>query len=131
MGLIKELFDEAIPLPESKVSQMFIKTNMNSFYFKLPYAICNLFFQIIDCILIPAIAFLLYESWMLHGGVLKFMLMLIVLFSSAFSFYQFAYWFIKPHDDYATFKDRLIAETAVGAFISALFKVKIYYYWKR
>jgi hypothetical protein len=47
------------------------------------------------------------------------------------TFYQVIYWFIKSPDDYVSFKDRLMGETAIGAILSSVFRLKIYYYLNR
>ena len=106
MGLIRELYDELIPLPTDKVHEFNIETNINTFYFKFPYAFLNVIFQIIDCLIIPFYA-----------------LMFI-------SIYQVLYWFIKPIENYVSLKDRILGETAIGAFLSSILKIKIACYLK-
>ena len=126
MGLVREIFDEIIPLPDAKVNQINVEGKINSYHFKFAYAFLNLVFQVIDCIIIPFYTLVLFMSLKHSGGFMKLGLLLIL----GFSFYQVIYWFIKSPDDYVSFKDRLMGETTIGALISGLFRVKIYYYWK-
>jgi len=131
MGLVKELFDEIIPLPDAKVNQINAAGKVNSYHFKFAYAFLNLVFQVIDCIIIPLYTLMLLMSLKHGGGFMKIGLLIILGFSTLFSFYQVIYWFIKSPDDYVSFKDRLMGETAIGAFLSSVFRLKIYYYLNR
>jgi len=130
MGLVREIFDEIIPLPDAKVNQINAAGKVNSYHFKFAYAFLNLVFQVIDCIIIPFYTLVFFMSLKHGGGFLKIGLFLVLAFSTLFSISQVIYWFIKSPDDYVSFKDRLMGETAIGAMISGLFRVKIYYYWK-
>jgi hypothetical protein len=130
MGLVREIFDEIIPLPDAKVNQINAEGKINSYHFKFAYAFLNMVFQVIDCLIIPFYTLVLFMSLKHGGGFMKLGLLLILGFSTLFSFYQVIYWFIKSPDNYVSFKDRLMGETAIGAMISGLFRVKIYYYWK-
>ena len=130
MGLVKEIFDEIIPLPDAKVNQINAEGKINSYHFKFAYAFLNMVFQVIDCLIIPFYTLVLFMSLKHGGGYMKLGLLLILGFSTLFSFYQVIYWFIKSPDNYVSFKDRLMGETTIGAMISGLFRVKIYYYWK-
>jgi len=130
MGLVREIFDEIIPLPNAKVNQINTAGKVNSYHFKFAYAFLNMVFQVIDCIIIPFYTLMLFISLKQGGGFMKIGLLIILGFSTLFSFYQVIYWFIKSPDDYVSFKDRLMGETAIGALISGLFRFKIYYYWK-
>ena len=130
MGLVRELFDEVISLPKAHEHNFDIKGNISSFHFRFFYAFLNLIFQVIDCLIIPYYTLLLYYS-LLHGfGYLKMMLVVIGAFSSIFSIYQVLYWFIKPVENYVTLRDRIMGETAIGAFLSSVFKIEIYYHSK-
>ena len=130
MGLVREIFDEIIPLPDAKVNQINAAGKVNSYHFKFAYAFLNVVFQVIDCIIIPFYTLVFFMSLKHGGGFLKIGLFLVLAFSTLFSISQVIYWFIKSPDNYVSFKDRLMGETAIGAMISGLFRVKIYYYWK-
>ena len=130
MGLVREIFDEIIPLPDAKVNQINAAGKVNSYHFKFAYAFLNMVFQVIDCIIIPFYTLVFFMSLKHGGSFLKIGLFLVLAFSTLFSISQVIYWFIKSPDNYVSFKDRLMGETAIGAMISGLFKVKIYYYWK-
>lgn len=131
MGLVRELFDEIIPLPHARVNQINAAGKIHSYYYRFTYAFLNLIFQVIDCAIIPFYTLMLFKSLNHGGGFMKIGLLIILGFSTLFSFYQVVYWFIKSPDDYVSFKDRLMGETAIGAFLSSLFRIKIYYYLKR
>lgn len=128
MGLIKELFDEVIPLPDSRVNHINLKGEISSYHYKFWYALLNLIFQVIDCIVIPFYALLCYESLKNGWGLLKIGGLFALGFSTLFSFYQTVYWFFKSPDNFVSFKDRLLGETAIGAFLSAVFRIKINYF---
>jgi hypothetical protein len=130
MGLVREIFDEIIPLPDAKVNQINAAGKVNAYHFKFAYAFLNVVFQVIDCIIIPFYTLVFFMSLKHGGGFLKIGLFLVLAFSTLFSISQVIYWFIKSPDDYVSFKDRLMGETAIGAMISGLFRIKIYYYWK-
>jgi hypothetical protein len=130
MGLIRELFDELIPLPKDKVHEFNTETKINTFYFKFPYAFLNAVFQIIDCIIIPFYALMFFASLKHQFSIVTLIILILLGFSSVFSFYQVLYWFFKPSDDYVSLKDRLLGETTIGAFLSSLLKIKIAYYLK-
>lgn len=128
MGLIRELFDLTIPLPSSRENQINYNSNIHSYYYKPLYATLNTIFQFLDCIIIPIYALIQYESWVHDGNFLKLIIVFLLAFSAIFSISQFVYFFIKSPDDYVSFKDRLLGETTIGALVSAIFKIKIYYY---
>lgn len=129
MGLVRELFDEVIPLPNAMQSKIIGKNEMSSVY-NISYAFLNALFQIIDCIIIP------YFTWVILLKLKSnFDLLLALLFgglflSSLFSLIQVLYYFIKPADKYINFSDRIIGETSIGALLSAIFKIPINTYIK-
>ena len=129
MGLVRELFDEVIPLPNAMQSKIIGKNEMSAVY-NISYAFLNTIFQIIDCIIIP------YFTWVILLKIKSnFDLLLALLFgvsflSSLFSLIQVIYYFIKPADKYINFSDRIIGETSIGALFSALFKIPINTYIK-
>jgi hypothetical protein len=125
MGLVRELFDEVISLPNSEKTE-FIDANTIATTTNLWYAVLNLFFQCIDCILIPGItyAFFLGE---IQFGLLKWPIIFVGSFASIFSIGQFAYYFFFPTNKYIhPLKGRLLGETALGAFICSIFKIPLY-----
>jgi hypothetical protein len=130
MGLIRELFDELIPLPNSCDYFFQLKSNVDGCQYKPAYAILNSLFQIIDCIVIPYFAIIYFRELRHHAGIIHWGIFLLLGFSSVFSIYQVLYWFIKPVEKYVSFKDRILGETTIGALLSALFKIRIYYYTK-
>jgi hypothetical protein len=129
MGLVRELFDEVIPLPNAMQSKIIGKNEMSAVH-NISYASLNALFQIIDCIIIP------YFTWVILLKIKSnFDLLLALLFgvsflSSLFSLIQVIYYFIKPADKYINFSDRIIGETSIGALFSALFKIPINTYIK-
>jgi hypothetical protein len=129
MGLVRELFDEVIPLPNAMQSKIIGKNEMSAVY-NISYASLNALFQIIDCIIIP------YFTWVILLKIKSnFDLLLALLFGvsflfSLFSLIQVIYYFIKPADKYINFSDRIIGETSIGALFSALFKIPINTYIK-
>jgi hypothetical protein len=129
MGLVRELFDEVIPLPNAMQSKIIGKNEISAVY-NISYASLNALFQIIDCIIIP------YFTWVILLKIKSnFDLLLALLFgvsflSSLFSLIQVIYYFIKPADKYINFSDRIIGETSIGALFSALFKIPINTYIK-
>ena len=127
MGLIRELYDELIPLPKDKVHEFNIGTKINTFYFKFPYAFLNVIFQIIDCLIIPFYALMFMTNLKNHFSIIPLIITLILCFSIVFSIYQVLYWFIKPIENYVSLKDRILGETAIGAFLSSILKIKIAY----
>jgi hypothetical protein len=63
-------------------------------------------------------------------SIIPLIITIILCFSSVFSIFQVLYWFIKPSDNYVSLKDRILGETAIGAFLSSVLKLKIAYYLK-
>jgi hypothetical protein len=125
MGLIRELFDEVIPLPKQSEFK-FISENLMSETSKPWYAVVNLFFQVIDCVLIPGITYVSITSGY-SGGILNWIIIVVCGLSSVFSISQTVYYFIFPVDKYVNpLKGRLLGETAIGAFMAAIFRIPIY-----
>ncbi len=121
MGLTRELIDEAIPLPNAMRTTLNGDRQMCSIY-NFSYAFLNAIFQVIDCIIIP------YYTWQLYNSGLNFLkgsLCIVGLLASIFSVSQVIFYFLKPADNYVSFLDRIIGETAVGVLLSAIFKIEI------
>lgn len=124
MGLVRELVDEIIPLPKQMDSTFEDKNEVVSVY-RMSYVFVNLIFQLIDCVVIPIITIASFKgvfdlSW------LNWVVVFIGGAASVFSLSQSLYYFISPPEKYLDpIKGRIFGETAIGAFIAALFKIKI------
>lgn len=125
MGLLQTLIDEIIPFP-SPIGKLNVLPN-NTMQYTVPvgYALLNLLFQAIDCILVPLLFFHFLKAN--DSGLIRFALLGLLSFSWAFSWLQVLRFFIAPHDKYCSVKDRLLGETAVGYFMAAIFRWKISY----
>ncbi len=129
MGLVRELFDEVIPLPNAMQSKIIGNNEMISVY-NIGYAFLNAVFQIIDCIIIPYYTWVILLKLKLNFNLLLALLFGVSFLSSLFSLIQVIYYFIKPADKYINFSDRIIGETSIGALLSAIFKIPINTYIK-
>lgn len=129
MGLVRELFDEVIPLPNAMQSKI-IGNNEMIYVYNIGYAFLNAVFQIIDCIIIPYFTWVILLELKLNFNLLLALLFGVSFLSSLFSLIQVIYYFIKPADKYINFSDRIIGETSIGALLSALFKIPINTYIK-
>ena len=59
-------------------------------------------------------------------GRLKWVIIILGGIASIFSLFQSLYYFILPPEEYLNpIAGRIFGETAIGAFIAALFKIKI------
>jgi hypothetical protein len=125
MGLIRELFDEIISLPNQQKNE-FIEDNVIASTSYVGYALINLFFQIIDCIIVPGITYLCLTN-KLNVGFFNWAIIIIGGFASVFSLFQVVYYFFFPTDKYIhPIKGRLLGETAIGVFIGSIFKIPLY-----
>jgi hypothetical protein len=129
MGLVRELFDEVIPLPNAMQSKIIGKNEMIAVY-NLSYAFLNAVFQVIDCIIIPYFTWIILLKLNSNFNLFLALLFGVSFLSSLFSLIQVIYYFIKPADKYINFSDRIIGETSIGALLSALFKIPINTYIK-
>jgi len=129
MGLIQALVDEIIPFPkqadyESIGNKQMVCVNRKA------HAFLNLIFQTIDCVVIPFIVFSCFKGQLDFGG-LNWIIIIVGGLSSIFSLSQCFYYFLIPTENYLNpVTGRIFGETAVGAFIAALFKIKITTYIK-
>jgi hypothetical protein len=124
MGLLRELVDEIIPLPKQMDSTIENKNEVVSVY-RMSYVFVNLIFQLIDCVVIPIITIASFNG-VFDIGWLNWVVVFIGGAASVFSLSQSLYYFISPPEKYLDpIKGRIIGETAIGAFIAALFKIKI------
>ena len=124
MGLVRELVDEIIPLPKQMDSTFQNNNEVVSIY-RLSYAFINLLFQTIDCLLIPMVT--VYSMLgIINLGWVNWVIIIIGGISSIFSLFQSLYYFILPLEKYLNpLSGRIFGETAIGAFIAAIFKIKI------
>lgn len=129
MGLVRELFDEVISLPNAMQSKIIGNNEMISVY-NIGYAILNAVFQIIDCIIIPYFTWVVLLKLNSNFNFLSALLFGVAFLSSLFSLIQVLYYFIKPADKYINISDRIIGETSIGALLSAIFKIPINTYIK-
>jgi hypothetical protein len=124
MGLVRELVDEIIPLPKQMDSTFENKNEVVSVY-RLSYVFVNLIFQLIDCVVIPIITISSFNG-VFDIGWLNWVVIIIGGAASVFSILQSVYYFISPPEKYLnTFKGRIFGETAIGAFIASVFKIKL------
>ncbi len=97
MGLVRELFDEVIPLPNAMQSKIIGNNEMISVY-NIGYAFLNAVFQIIDCIIIPYYTWVILLKLKLNFNLLLTLLFGVTFLSSLFSLLQVIYYFLKPAD---------------------------------
>lgn len=89
MGLVRELVDELIEMPK-QADNYFSSKNEMEFVLRLGYAILNLVFQFIDCVLVPYYTCLLFKNDY-NFSLFKRPLVIIGVFASCFSICQFLY----------------------------------------
>ncbi len=129
MGLIRELFSEIVELPEQfDISTTELKNKILVLRYKLPYAVVNIIFQFIDCIIIPSYTLKALDSILIKFSFFTIIMCTIGGLASVFSIGQSIYYFIKPVDEYVDFKSRFFGETAIGALFSAVFGIKFRHY---
>ncbi len=93
--------------------------------YRLSYAFVNLIFQCIDCVVIPAITLFCYTG-ALNLGWLNWIIIILGGLAAIFSIFQSIYYFLLPPEKYLNpLLGRIFGETAIGAFIGAIFKIKI------
>lgn len=124
MGLIRELVNEIIPLPKQMDSTFENNNEVVSIY-RLSYTFVNLIFQSIDCVVIPAITLFCYTD-ALNLGWVNWIIIILGGLASLFSIFQSIYYFLLPLEKYLNLVlGRIFGKTTIGAFIAALFKIKI------
>lgn len=125
MGLLQTLIDEIIPFPSPIGKLNLLPNNTVQYAVPVGYALLNLLFQMVDCIVVPVMFICILQA---NGlGYIRFAILVLLAFSWAFSWLQVLRFFIAPHDKYCSFKDRLLGETAIGYFMAAIFRWKISY----
>ncbi len=127
MGFVRELISEIIDLPDAFKVTFDESNDITFLYYKIKYAIVNLIFQVIDCVIIPL---LFYNLIIGNKNIGMIILMITLGLSTVFSFSQFLYYLLKPTKNYTTFFYQLLGETALGIFITSVFKIPIKYYTK-
>lgn len=124
MGLIQALVDEVMPFPK-QANYESIGNRQTANVFRFPHAFLNLIFQTIDCLVIPFVVFACF-SGQLNVGFFKWILIVFGALSTIFSWFQCAYYFLFPAENYLNpIKGRIFGETAIGAFIASIFRIKI------
>lgn len=124
MGLLRELIDEVIPLP-AQANHEFPTPEIMVTVFKLPYALINAVFQLIDCILVPQLTWMVL-SGNIQLGIFHWVVVIVGLLATIFSWFQVLKFFLSPTNMYTNpVIGRLIGETAIGALFSALFRIPI------
>ncbi|MFA9211880.1 MAG: hypothetical protein ACEQR5_08625 [Moraxellaceae bacterium] len=86
MGLLRELVDEVIPLPD-QANYDFPTPEIMVTVFKLPYAVINAVFQFIDCIAIPQLT-LMVLSGNIQLGIFHWIAVIIGILATTFSWFQ-------------------------------------------
>lgn len=125
MGLLRELVDEVIPLPD-QANYDFPTPEIMVTVYKLPYAVINAVFQFIDCIAIPQLT-LMVLSGNIQLGIFNWIAVIIGILATTFSWFQVVKFFLSPTNNYTNpVSGRLIGETAIGALLSALFRIPIH-----
>jgi hypothetical protein len=125
MGLLRELVDEVIPLPD-QANYDFPTPEIMVTVYKLPYAVINAVFQFIDCVAIPQLT-LMVLSGNIQLGIFHWIAVIIGILATTFSWFQVVKFFLSPTNNYTNpVSGRLIGETAIGALLSALFRIPIH-----
>lgn len=127
MGLIKEVFTELIDLPESATTSFDLERDLLILDYKANYAILNLLFQILDCLIIPCFTLALLSK---NLDFIKIIIVLVLGFSSVFSIFQSVYFLLKPTNKYISFYHQLLGETALGILFASFFNIQIKQYTK-
>ncbi len=129
MGLVQALIDEAINLPK-QADHTFIGNKQTECINRLGFSFLNLIFQTLDCVIIPYLTYLCFSD-VFELGWLKWIIIILGGSASIFSITQFLYYFFFPVENYLNpFTGRIFGETAICAFIAAIFKIKIITYSK-
>jgi len=124
MGLIQALVDEIIPFPKQADHES-IGNKQFACVFRLGHAFLNLVFQTIDCVIVPCIVLACFTG-QIQFGLLNWIIIISGGFSSIFSWFQCIYYFLSPTENYLNpFAGRVFGETALGAFLAAIFKIRI------
>ena len=124
MGLLRELFDELIPLPD-QAEYHFPEPNLKVSKINFGYSILNLFFQILDCVLVLYMTYL-FIFGKLNFGLFNWFFLILGASITLFSWIQFIYYFVSPPDNYVNpILGRLLGETAIGLVIASIFRIPL------
>lgn len=85
MGLIKEVFTELIDLPESATTSFDLERDLLILNYKANYAILNLLFQILDCLIIPYFTLALLSK---NLDFIKIIIVLVLGFLRCFQYFN-------------------------------------------
>jgi hypothetical protein len=125
MGLLREICSEIVDLPDAFSVGFDDARDVTVLYYKIKYALVNIIFQIIDCIIIP-LSF--YQLLLGTKNIGTLILIVILGLSSLFSIFQFLYYLFKPTNLYTNFFYQLLGETAIGVLCASVFKISIKHY---
>jgi hypothetical protein len=124
MGLLRELFDELIPLPD-QAEYHFPEPNLKVSKMNFGYSILNLFFQILDCVLAPYMTYL-FLFGKLNFGLFNWFFLIVGISITLFSWIQFIYYFVSPSDNYVNpILGRFFGETAIGLLLASIFRISL------
>ena len=124
MGLVRELVDEIFPLPK-QMDSSFERVNEVDSIYRLSYTFVNLFFQAIDCLLIPMFTVYCFLG-IINLGWVNWVVIIIGGLTSVFNIFQCIYYFAVPPEKYLNpLLGRILGETAIGAFVASVFKIKL------
>jgi hypothetical protein len=129
MGFVLEIIESFVEIRpsahgKSTKSELDYSNGIRSEYFTLRYAIPVAFFQFIDNVIIPYFTYFLVIDLMQDFSIISLLIAIIPIFSSLFSLYQTFYYFLFPTETYLNFWSRFLGETALGCFLSALFRLR-------
>lgn len=127
MGFLKALCSEIVDFPDAFAVSFDDANDIGMYFYKIKYALVNLIFQIIDCIIIP---FVFYQLVLGTKNIGTLILIVLLGLSSLFSIFQFLFYFFKPTNHYTSFLYRLLGETAIGIVWASIFKIPSKYYIK-
>lgn len=124
MGLIRELVDEVISLPKQAECTI-LENNQMVAIWNFGYTFLNLIYQSLDCVVVPYFTFIAF-SGNIQNVFLSWIIIILGVPASLFSILQFFYYFLSPIEKYVNpIAGRLFGETAIGAFIACVLKIKI------
>ena len=124
MGLLRELFDELIPLPD-QAEYHFTEPNLKVSKMNFGYSILNLFFQILDCVLAPYMTYL-FLFGKLNFGLFNWFFLIVGISITLFSWIQFIYYFVSPSDNYVNpILGRYFFLIAIVLLLASIFRIPL------
>ena len=128
MGFILTILDEFLPIKPRKSQFSITKIDYDkkefTSYYTLRYAIPNIILETIDCLVIPYFSYLILLSLLSDFTFLSLLKLILPLFSSLFSLFQVFNHFFNPTENYINLWSRFLSETALGCFLSAIFRLR-------